>query len=103
MKEEEVAEDVELDDFSVGDNNLGRIQEHFAKSVAELATAYVTAPPKQHDTAWYPNSGASHHVTNDPSNFITTQTSLDPNEQLLVGNGAGIPILHSGFAELDDK
>ncbi|MED6145128.1 hypothetical protein PIB30_022126 [Stylosanthes scabra] len=50
--------------------------------------AYVTAPPKQHDTTWYPDSGASHHVTNDPNNFINTQGPPDSNEQLLVGNGA---------------
>ncbi|MED6180737.1 hypothetical protein PIB30_012886 [Stylosanthes scabra] len=109
---EVVAEEGGLVDFNEVVVAIGNPQEPSVKSVegvvmaptiATIPKVYVTAPPKQHDTAWYPDSGASHHVTDDPNNFITTQVPSDSNEQLLVGNGAGIPILQSGFTELLDK
>ncbi|MED6205623.1 hypothetical protein PIB30_118604 [Stylosanthes scabra] len=47
--------------------------------------AYVTAPPQLSDSVWYPDSGASHHVTNDLTNFTTAQPATNPNDQLIVG------------------
>ncbi|MED6173098.1 hypothetical protein PIB30_056144 [Stylosanthes scabra] len=52
--------------------------------------AYITAPPSQNNAlAWYPDSGANHHVTSDPTNFSSTPDTTQPTYQLLVGNGAG--------------
>ncbi|MED6205957.1 hypothetical protein PIB30_022561 [Stylosanthes scabra] len=47
--------------------------------------AFITAPPQATDTAWYPDSGASHHVTPDPSSFLSTQNNTNNTKHLLVG------------------
>ncbi|MED6182097.1 hypothetical protein PIB30_025476 [Stylosanthes scabra] len=49
--------------------------------------AYLTTPPQVNDAAWYSDSGASHHVTLDSTNFIITQASTNATHKLLVDNG----------------
>jgi histone deacetylase 1/2 len=40
---------------------------------------------------WYPDSGASHHVTPDPTN-LSDSVSLPGSDQVLMGNGQGLAI-----------
>ncbi|MCI86943.1 retrovirus-related pol polyprotein from transposon TNT 1-94, partial [Trifolium medium] len=40
---------------------------------------------------WYPDSGASHHVTPDASN-LSDAASLPGSDQVLMGNGQGLAI-----------
>lgn len=49
------------------------------------------------DNNWYPDSGASHHVTPNSSNF-TQQTTYKGPEQVHVGNGQGLEIKSVGSA-----
>lgn len=51
------------------------------------------------DQAWFPDSGATHHVTNNPSNLLDS-ISLPGSDQVLLGNGQGLPILSIGKAHL---
>lgn len=44
---------------------------------------------------WYPDSGASHHVTSDMQN-IQNIIPYEGSDQILVGNGQGLPISSSG-------
>lgn len=44
---------------------------------------------------WYPNSGSTHHVTNDLSN-IQTPLVYTSSDQLCVGNGQGLHISSTG-------
>ncbi|KAL4296896.1 hypothetical protein GQ457_12G032020 [Hibiscus cannabinus] len=47
------------------------------------------------EVVWYPDSGATHHITNDRSNlhYDAAYTGMD---SLLMGNGSGVHISHVG-------
>ncbi|KAL4354296.1 hypothetical protein GQ457_06G022450 [Hibiscus cannabinus] len=47
------------------------------------------------ETTWYPDSGATHHITNDSSN-LHSGTVYRGNDSLLMGNGSGVAISHVG-------
>lgn len=47
------------------------------------------------EMSWYPDSGASSHVTYDLNN-LNTAADFQGSERLQVGNGTGLPILHVG-------
>jgi len=51
------------------------------------------------ETLWYPDSGASHHITSDSSNF-TSKTNYNGSEHVKLGNGSGLAITHVGSANL---
>ncbi|WVY96142.1 hypothetical protein V8G54_028293 [Vigna mungo] len=51
------------------------------------------------DPLWYPDSGASHHVTNDSSNF-NSKSSYTGSEKIKLGNGAGLKITQIGSPAL---
>ena len=59
---------------------------------AMLATPETVADPN-----WYPDSGASNHVTSEPGNLVTKQEYFGP-DQVQVGNGKGLLIKHVGSA-----
>ena len=51
---------------------------------------------------WYPDSGATHHVTND------SQTLMDPvvyqgTEQLQIGNGSGLFVQSTGSSSIPSR
>ena len=57
----------------------------------------MITPPD--NTSWYPDSGATHHVTNNP------QALIDPivyqgTEQLQIGNGSGLYIHSTGSSSI---
>ena len=45
--------------------------------------------------AWFPDSGASHHATNDPHNLLQSSTAAG-NEHILMANGTGTRISSIG-------
>ena len=49
------------------------------------------------DTNWYPDSGATNHVTADQSN-LTAKTEFFGPDQVYVGNGKGLEIKHIGHS-----
>lgn len=51
------------------------------------------------DLDWYIDSGATHHVTADFSNLNIQENRSSP-EQLLIGDGSGLPIISSGSSTL---
>ncbi|XP_020968081.1 uncharacterized protein LOC110267241 [Arachis ipaensis] len=53
-------------------------------------TAYLTGSSSSiSDAAWLADSGASHHLTPDPSNLLTSTASNNDSDQVYVGNGSG--------------
>uniref|UniRef100_A0A803NSJ6 Uncharacterized protein n=1 Tax=Cannabis sativa TaxID=3483 RepID=A0A803NSJ6_CANSA len=70
-------------------------------NIAEMPTAFTT-PETVQDDNWYPELGASHHLTPDSSN-LGASTSYAGNEQVLVGNGVGLNIESVGLATLLPK
>jgi len=51
------------------------------------------------ESLWYPNSGASHHITSDPSNF-TSKANYNGSEHVKLGNESGLTISHIGSTTL---
>ena len=58
-------------------------------------------PPSQGIT-WYPDSGASHHITPNLSDIHDPSVNSGP-DQLYVGNGQGMQITHTGKAYLHNQ
>ncbi|XP_016197240.1 uncharacterized protein LOC107638463 [Arachis ipaensis] len=68
-------------------NSQQRFQEVKTQPPAPLnPQAFLTLPSALPDTAWYPDSGASHHITFDKRNLITG-SDYDGTEQVFGGNG----------------
>lgn len=53
------------------------------------------APTSFSTDAWYPDSGATHHLTNDLSNLNISSKQYTGNEQIRVGDDITLPIQHS--------
>ncbi|TQE03986.1 hypothetical protein C1H46_010357 [Malus baccata] len=47
------------------------------------------------DPIWYPDTGATHHMTSDP-HFLTSTTGYGSNDKVVVANGETLPIAHTG-------
>jgi len=59
------------------------------------ASSILGTPSTMMDPLWYPDSGATHHITND-SNLLTKKHPYTGNEVVKLGNGAGMNICHIG-------
>lgn len=49
--------------------------------------------------AWLVDSGASHHVTSDLNN-LAFHNPYNGNDSVVIGDGSGLPITHSGSTSL---
>jgi len=66
-----------------------------------LASLSLIMPGNPHDPLWYPNSGASHHLTAQ-SNNLSTKTPYTGSEKVSIGNGSRLPIHSIGIATYTD-
>ncbi|KAM1076295.1 hypothetical protein ACFX19_024247 [Malus domestica] len=57
-----------------------------------FAGMHVASPS---DPTWYPDTGATHHMTSDPQ-FLSSLTRYASNDKVTVGNGETLPIAHTG-------
>jgi len=57
------------------------------------------APSSMDDPLWYPDSGATHHITNSSSVYSDKQHYAG-SETVKMGNGKGLCISHIGYASL---
>ncbi|KAB5551985.1 hypothetical protein DKX38_009296 [Salix brachista] len=60
---------------------------------------YSSSNASTSDNAWYLDSGATNHITADPSN-LHSKTDYKGNSHLLIGNGQSLPITHLGSSVL---
>ena len=69
---------------------------HQFRPHANLSVGNTLATPATiYDPNWYPDSGATHHMTPDVSH-LTERMDYHGGEQVLVGNGKGLHIEHIG-------
>ncbi|GAB2299629.1 hypothetical protein Dimus_038571 [Dionaea muscipula] len=69
-------------------------------SMARTAQAFSALHVSEHaDSNWYPDSGASHHMTPDPS-LAEGMTAYDGYDSITVGNGHRLPITSTGTVKL---
>ncbi|XP_016195998.1 uncharacterized protein LOC107637061 [Arachis ipaensis] len=85
---------------SMAFHNGKQVQHHTPQSspqqpAAPSPQAYIALPSAVPDAGWYPDSGASHHITFDQSN-LNTGSEYDGSQQVYGGNGQGMKITHVG-------
>lgn len=69
---------------------------HQFQQPPQLHLAEIPPPPSVFSTdSWYPDSGATHHVTNNPAHLTTVQPYTGT-QQVTIGNGSSLPISHTG-------
>lgn len=61
--------------------------------------ANTTYLNNNHPDAWLMDSGASHHVIADMSNFAS-QAPYTGQDDVVIGNGSNLPITHTGSLSL---
>jgi hypothetical protein len=54
--------------------------------------AYYTTPQVAADSAWYPDSGCTNHLTSDFTNLTFNAEEPIGYDQVYVGNGQGLPV-----------
>jgi hypothetical protein len=64
------------------------------------AQAYYSSPSLPPEENWYPDTAATHHMTNNFQNLNLSADEYTGQDQIRIGNGTGLPILHSGSASL---
>jgi len=74
---------------------------HFSTSLGDDEPSILGTPNTLHDPLWYPDSGASHHLTANSKNLSTT-TPYTGSEEVVVGNGFQRPITSIGSASFTD-
>ena len=62
--------------------------DHGDRAPFSLATPLMVLDP-----LWYPDSQASHRITNDNNNF-STKTTYNDNDSMKLGNGSNMKIKH---------
>ena len=62
--------------------------------------ALLATPQQTPDYNWYPDSGATHHVTHDLANLNIRADEYQGSDQIRVGNGKSLPIKHIGTTQL---
>ncbi|MCH81099.1 retrovirus-related Pol polyprotein from transposon TNT 1-94, partial [Trifolium medium] len=62
---------------------------HHMRPSAHLALPYYPGAPSE--ASWYPDSGASHHLTYDPYNLAQSSPYFG-HDQVMMGNGQGVSI-----------
>ncbi|KAG8493859.1 hypothetical protein CXB51_011355 [Gossypium anomalum] len=70
-----------------------------ATSSVSSSQALIATPDVVSDNAWYPDSGATHHLTHSPAS-MGESTSYNSPGKVYVGNGATLPVLSNGQSSL---
>jgi hypothetical protein len=55
------------------------------------------------DEDWHPDTGATHHITNDLTKLNLTSEEYSGSDQIRVGNGLGLSISHMGSATISNS
>jgi hypothetical protein len=62
--------------------------------------AYYSSPTLPTEDNWYPDTGATHHVTSEHQHLILSSEDYTGQDKIRVGDGSGLPITHIGSALL---
>jgi hypothetical protein len=62
--------------------------------------AYLTSSQNSSDSNWYPDTGATHHLTSELANLNVRADAYSGPDQIKIGNGAGLSVKHVGISKL---
>jgi hypothetical protein len=68
----------------------------YSNDTSSPMQAYLSTPGSTFDSAWYPDSGATHHLTSDLANLNISAADYSGSDCIQIGNGKGLPIHHIG-------
>jgi len=68
---------------------------------SDSTPSFLGVPSTIEDPLWYPDTGATHHITKD-SKFFTHKQPYHSNDDLKLGNEQGTSISHTGYAIYTD-
>jgi len=77
-----------------------RFNEAYTREQPSQAQAYLSAPSSNTYQNWYPDSGATHHLTSDLANLNIKAEDYLGSDQIRIGNGKGLSIKHIGTTRL---
>jgi hypothetical protein len=81
-------------------NCYHRFDNAYQSKVSSNMQAYLTSSYTSIDSNWYPDSGATHHLTSDLANLNVKVDNYTGADQIKIGNGSGLSIKHVGTAHL---
>lgn len=81
-------------------NCYHRFDNAYQIEVSSNIQAYLTSSHTPIDSNWYPDSGATHHLTSNLANLNVKADNYSGANQIKIGNGSGLPIKHVGTAHL---
>ncbi|WJX96151.1 hypothetical protein P8452_77393 [Trifolium repens] len=88
--------------YNAGPSSRPPLFNPYMRPTAHYAVPHYYAPTTELDTAstasWYPDSGASHHLTFNPNN-MTYRIPYQGQDQVLMGNGQGVSIQSLGHSQ----
>lgn len=91
----------EYQDETFLNNNSDQATSSSSAMITELgnfedpSTSMLVVPETLYDPSWYPDSGATNHVTPDSSNLMT-KTPYNGDSKVKVANGSSTHIKHIG-------
>jgi hypothetical protein len=62
--------------------------------------SYYSSPSLPFEENWYPDTGATHHITNDLKNLNLSSAEYTDQDYICIGNGASLSVKHFGSASL---
>ncbi|XP_078442929.1 uncharacterized protein LOC144712509 [Wolffia australiana] len=74
----------------------------FQRMHKEANTAHTTTLTTDENQAWYPDSGATHHVSSN-AEIIRQAREYQGNDSLQIGNGSGLKILSIGSSKISTE
>jgi len=74
--------------------------DHAYQGTSPHMATYMTTSSPPHDINWYPDTGSINHLTNNFNNLSLQSNAYLGNDQIHVGDGAGLPIKHIGSTTL---
>lgn len=77
-----------------------RFNHAFQQDSSPSLEAFAASPNPISNLNWYPDTGATNHVTSDMGNLTIHADEYTGPDQLRVGNGQGLPIEHLETASL---
>jgi len=77
-----------------------RFDQEFQGELSTNPQAFYSSPNLISDDNWYPDTGATHHVTNEMNNLNVSSEEYTGADKIRVGNGSGLSITHKGSATL---
>jgi hypothetical protein len=80
--------------------NCYRKLDHAFQAARPNLIAYTAGPSQPRDLNWYPDTGATHHITSDLNNSNIHSEAYDGTDEIQVGNDTRLAIKNTGISKL---